>query len=88
MGSYCGSQYNNKKGEDLMGEPHDHQKEMAGVDLVIDKPIPQSLIDKRWVGEEGSSIMYCKVHRINFCILEEPCWECYNQVQMEVGNGK
>lgn len=54
-----------------------------------EKPIPESLIRNRWV-EKG--LTSCKVHKTWFEPTEEPCWQCYQEVQdgdyHEVGEPK
>ena len=56
-----------------------------GMSLEQDKPIPQDMIDERWESA-GGKYRHCKIHGTYFVPSEEPCWQCYNEVQ-EIDNG-
>lgn len=46
-----------------------------------EKPIPQELIDERW-SELNPRLKHCRTHNTYFDPPEEPCWACYNEVQL------
>jgi hypothetical protein len=47
----------------------------------ISPAIPDNLIQERWV-EIDKYISRCKIHNTTFCLKEEPCWQCYNELDI------